>query len=244
MRIVIFMATASILFGFSSAGVAQDPTGSPARQAQDIFNVDIKESDYFEVMFRNPGLAADTYANALRFGSCAAKMNQAPMRSLLAADAGSDAEMRAIRDLSRRFGACVVQRTSVSPLLIRGAIAETLWKAAGANPNPAKRSSIGIEDIEVFIRAAPLGERKTKAADLPLSVVSRCQVMAMPTQSAKVLAAPAGSKEEQAAAEALYAASKICGVTKGLGKTLSIAVRAGLADAFYQDAIRVAPVVR
>ena len=238
---VTCVIAAAVLLGFSSAAVAQDPSGSPARQSQDIFDVDIKDSDYFEVMFRDdPRKVSQTYATALRFGSCAAKINSQAIRSVLAVDAGSDAEMRRIRDLSRRFGPCVVQRTSVPPLLMRGAIAETLWKEAGANPNPAKRTAVDIEDVEGFIKAAPLGERNTQAGGLPLSWVSRCQVMALPTQAARVLAAPAGSREEQSAAEALYAASKVCGIINGLGKTPSTAVRAGLADAFYQDGVRLA----
>jgi hypothetical protein len=125
-------------------------------------------------------------------------------------------------------------------VLIRGALAETMWKQAGANPNPAKRTSVAVEDVEAFIKAAPLGELKTKVAGLPVSSVARCQVMALPAESASVLAAQPGSKEEHAAAVQLYAGSNVCGVLKGLGKTPATLVRAALADALYQDSARVA----
>lgn len=242
---VTHIATAGALFICSTAAVAQDPTGSPARQAQDIFDVSIKDSDYFEVMFRNdPQLLAQSYSDALRFASCAAKLNRGAVGSVLTADAGSQQEARAIRDLSKRYGTCIARRSSVPPLVMRGAMAETLWKQVGADPNPAKRQSIDIADVEIFIRAAPRGETLAKSAGLPLSWVSRCQVMALPLQSAKVLAAQPGSNEELAEATTLYAASNVCGVLKGLGKTPVTAVRASLADALYQDGVRVASRVK
>lgn len=223
----------------ASAAPVLAQTGSPARQTQEIFDVSNKESDYFENTFRNSSAqVAPSYVNALRFASCAAKLNSRAAAAIMSVDAGSAGEERALREFAKRNGTCAVTRGSVSPVIVRGAVAETLWKSAGANPNPAKRSTVGIEDVENFIKAAPLGEQRMKSANLPLSWVSRCQVMALPEDAAKVLQAQPGSREEKAAAEALYGKSNVCGVVKGLEKTPATLVRAGLADAFYQDSRR------
>lgn len=236
MRALCFGA---VLLSMVAAAPAAAQTGSPARQNQDIFDVRNKESDYFEHIFRgSPQIAAESYSGALRFASCAVKLDSAAAVSVLAADAGSDEEARALRTLTRRLGNCALRRDSVPPLVMRGAIAETLWKQAGANPNPAGRQSVDISDVESFIGAKPLGEMVVKTGGLPLSWVSRCQVMALPNLTAEVLAAEPGSKEEQAKAEFLYANSTVCGVQRELGRTPVIAVRAALADALYQDGRR------
>ena len=245
MRSARHVTVAAALICCSSVAAAQDPSGSPARQAQDIFNVDIKDSDYFEVRMRDdPRQMASSYSDALRFAACAARMDQQATTSVLSVDAGSDKEARAISDLSKRYRNCAVRRAAFASFVMRGAIAEALWKQAGANPNPAKRQSVDIADVESFIKAAPLGETQAKSAGLPISWVARCQVMALPLESAKVLAAEPGSKEEIAAAQTLYAGSKVCGVQSGLGKTLVTAVRSALADALYQDGVRLASRVR
>lgn len=235
------LALAVVTIGCAAPAMpAAAQSGSPARQNQEVFDVSNKESDYFEHTFRNAFAAGSaSYANALRFASCAVPLNSAGAAALLGTDAGSAAEARGLREFTKRHGVCAVSRESISPMIVRGAIAETLWKQAGANPNPAKRSTVQIEDVEGFIKAAPLGEQRAKSANLPLSWVSRCQVMALPEEAAKVLATAPGSEEEKSAAQALYAASNVCGVVKGLEKTSATLVRAGLADAFYQDARRV-----
>ncbi|QIK79749.1 hypothetical protein G7077_13385 [Sphingomonas piscis] len=217
----------------SQVAVAQ---GSPARANQEVFDVSNKESDYFENTFRNATpQGGDTYANVLRFATCAARLNPAGVAAILNYDAGSSQELGAIRDLTKRYGSCAITRRTIQPVMLRGAVAEILWKQAGADPNPSKRSSVGIEEVEDFIQASPRGEQKFKAANLALSWVSRCQVMALPTEAAAVLSTTPNSLEERAAAQALYAKSTTCGVVKGLEKTPPTLVRAGLADAFYQD---------
>jgi hypothetical protein len=212
---------------------------SPARAAQDVFDVRNKESDYFEHVFRgDAGLAADSYSGALRFARCVGKLDPAGLSSVVAADAGSGAEDGAIRSLARRYKNCAVRRDSIPALVMRGAIAETIWKQSGADPNPGKRSSVDVADVANFVKAEPLGEMAVKVAGTPLSSVSRCQVMALPDQSAKVLATEPGSSEEKAEADALYVGSRVCGVQKALDRIPSVAVRAALADAFYQDSRR------
>jgi hypothetical protein len=218
---------------FPAASLAQS---SPARSAQEVFDVSNKESDYFEHTFRHGATATgDDYAKSLSFAGCLARISPQAAASVLTVDAGGGAEAKLIRDISKRYSACAATRATVSPVLVRGAIAETLWKQAGANPNPKKRTTVDIEDVESFIKAAPLGEQRVKAANLALSWVSRCQVVALPKEAAAVLAARPGSPEEKAAAEALYGRSNVCGVMKGLETTPPTLVRAGLADAFYQD---------
>ena len=231
-----------VLLWMVTAAPASAQTGSPARQTQEIFDVRNKESDYFEHIFRGtPQLAAESYSEALRFASCVAKLDRGGAVSVLAADSGSDAEARAIRDLTRRHRGCTVTRTSVPPLVLRGAFAEALWKQAGANPNPANRESVEISDVESFIKASPRGEMTIKTAGMPISWVSRCQVMALPNKAAEILAAEPGSLKEKTEAESLYASSRVCGVQQGLGRTPVIAVRAALADALYQNGYRSAP---
>lgn len=232
------IATLSIVF--TAPAAAQ--TGSPARQNQEIFDVRNKESDYFEHIFRYGAQGgAAGYTNALRFASCVAKFDQSAASAVTAADAGSDSEARAIRELMRRYKTCAATRDSVPPMVVRGAIAETLWKQAGANPNPSKRDSVEIAEVESFIKASPKGEASVKTAGMPLSWVSRCQVMALPNKAAEILAAEPGSAKEKAEAETLYANSRVCGVQKGLGTTPVVAVRAALADALLQNLRRSAP---
>jgi hypothetical protein len=222
------------------AVAASAQTGSPARNTQEVFDVRNKERDYFEHAFRNSANEGpEAYSNAISFASCTARLNAAATAKVLSFDAGSKLEDGAMRDLSKHYGTCAIKRTSTPPIFVRAAIAEVLWKQAGADANPAKRSSVEIEAVEIFIKTLPLGEQKTKVANLPLSWVSRCQVMALPTEAARVLATNPGSLEEKAAAEVLYAKSNVCGVVGGLEKTPSLLVRAGLADAFYQDSRRV-----
>lgn len=236
---VIFVA--AIFSTLAAPAFAQsEMTRSAAREAQDIFEVSNKESDYFEHIFRgNTPQSASAYNEALRFATCATKLNHRAAASVLASDAGTAKETGALRELTRRQANCAITRASLSPVFVRGAIAESLWKSAGANPNPAGRNTVALDDVEAFIKAAPLGEQRVKSANLPLSLVSRCQVMALPADAAKVLQAIPGSKDELAAAEALYRNSKVCGVANGLENTSALVARAGLADAFYQDGLRV-----
>jgi hypothetical protein len=231
-----------VLLSVLATAPAAAQTGSPARGSQEIFDVRNTERDYFENTFRNnPRLAAESYSGALRFASCAVKFDQAGVASVLASDSGSDVEGRAIRDLTRRLRGCAVSRDSIPPLVLRGALAEALWKQGGAKVNPAKRDSVEISDVESFIKASPRGDMTVKTAGMPISWVSRCQVMALPNKAADVLAAEPGSAKEKAEAEALYANSRVCGVQKGLEKTPVIAVRAAIADALYLDGRRSAP---
>lgn len=215
-------------------GMAQDVSGSPARQSQDIFDVRNKESDYFEHMFRNnPAQTSRNYSDALRFASCVAGIDGVGAAAVLATDAQSGEEARAIRTLVQRYKTCAPSRLSVPATLVRGAFAETLWKRAGADPNPARRTSIDMADVEGFIKMTPRGESAVKVGKIPIYWVARCQVMALPDQSAKVLAAPVGSEKERAEAQLLYANSKLCGVQDGLGHVPVAAVRSALADALY-----------
>lgn len=225
-----------VTFGLAAmlASLAQDVSGSPARQSQDIFDVRNKESDYFEHTFRNnPAQTTRNYSDALRFASCVAGIDATGAAAVLATDAGSGEESRAIRALVQRYKPCAPSRLSVPAALIRGAFAETLWKRAGADPNPARRTSIDMADVEGFIKMTPRGESLVKAGKMPIYWVSRCQVMALPDQSAKVLAAAVGSQQEKAEAQLLYANSKLCGVPDGLGRIPVAAVRSALADALY-----------
>jgi hypothetical protein len=231
--------SAIVLVWVTVAAQAAAQSGSPARQTQDMFDVRNKESDYFEHTFRaQPRVAADSYARALQLAICVAKLDGAVLNSVVATDAGSNEEARAIRTMTSRYRNCAATRESVPPLLVRGAIAEVLWKQGGANPNPLDRKSVDIADVESFIKASPRGEAGVKTAGMPLYWVSRCQVMALPNKTAEILAAEPGSAEEKAQAETLYASSHVCGVQKGLDQTPVQAVRAALADALYQDGRR------
>lgn len=238
MRIVEIVIAAALL-AIPTTAFAQDPSGSPARQTQDITDVPISESDFFHERFgKDTGGAAEAYSDSLRFAGCVIRMSEQGARTLLTLDSGSREEERQIRNILQRHKACAVRRASVPGVLLRGAIAETLWKNAGANPNPMKRTSVDIEDVENFIKAKPMGDGSNKAGGLPIYWVARCQVMALPEQAAKVLKATPGSAEEKAEVTALYSGSTVCGVTKGLEKTHAILARAALADAFYLDGNR------
>lgn len=216
------------------AVVAQDVSGSIARRTQDIFDVRNKESDYFEHTFRNnPAQATRNYSDALRFASCVAGIDVQGVEAVLATDGGSAEEARAIRALVQRYRTCAPSRLSIPATIVRGAIAETVWVRAGSDPNPGKRTSVDIAEVESFIKMAPRGESAVKAGNMPIYWVARCQVMALPDQSAKVLAAPVGSDKEKAEARLLYANSKLCGVRDGLGQIPVAAVRSALADALY-----------
>lgn len=238
MRSVARIAAAAAVLFSSSVVVAQDQ-GALARQAQDILNVDIKDSDYFEMMFRDdPRSAAETYSGTLRSAACASTRDSNRASSVLAADAGSAQEARAIGELVRRHGRCVVGRQSVPAAVVRGALAEVLWEKAGANPNPSNRSELDFSEIEAFFQSRPRGEMVTRSARLPLSWVSRCQVMTLPRQSAKVLATEPGSSAERLEIQTLYAKSGGCGVSTGVGDMPLILGRAALADALYQNQAR------
>lgn len=237
MRILLSLLAGALCASISTVAPAQDaPSGSPARNAQDVFDVRNKESDYFENTFRkSPKVAAEVYARTLNFASCLTQADTGAAASVLDADAGSKDEARAIQHMSRRYSRCIPRRETVAPIMIRGALAETMWKQAGANPNPTNRTSVDVADVENFIKMSPRGESATKAGNLPLYWVSRCQVMALPDQSAKVLAAAPGSDAERKEAATLYANSKLCGVENGLGDLSVAAARAGLAEALYRN---------
>lgn len=222
--------------GMALAMQSADPSGSPARATQDMFDVGNKESDYFEHNFNNNIRAAsESYADSLRFANCAVRMNSKAVGGVLANDAESAEERTALSSLTRQMKGCAVRRDSVSALFMRGALAEALWKEAGANPNPTNRNSIDLGEIEAFMVAKPAGTMSARVSGMPLSYLARCQVMVQPTLAANVLSTEPGSAEEKAAAEALYAKSTPCGIKDGLGKTTSLEVRASVADAFWSD---------
>lgn len=223
----------------AASGAAQAQSGSPARAAQDVDMNDNPDELRYEQGFRvHPDAANEAYRAALQFAECAARVNPKGVASILSRDANSAAESAALANFARRHGSCVRSRQRTVPLLIRGALAETLWRQSGAPVNPTRRTSIAITDVEAFIAAKPTAERVAKSGTLALGWIARCQVLAMPSLSAAVLTAPPASPQERAAADALYGKSQTCGVTTGLGATLVPYVRAVLADAFYQEALR------
>ncbi|WP_344707650.1 hypothetical protein [Sphingomonas swuensis] len=209
--------------------------GSPARQAQpDTFDNRIRERDFFEHSLQaDRGFSARSYATALTFAGCANGLQPAAVAAVLQTPAASREEEAAVQRLVSQVRACG-RREGVHPALLRGALAEVSWKATAPAASAAP-AEISIDDVESFIKRGPAGEARIKVNNLPIASVARCQVLALPAAAREVLATPAGSPQEQAAAARLYGGSRLCGGVEGLGKTPVVAIRAALADAFYQQ---------
>lgn len=232
---VRLLAFAAAALGFiASPALAQVSGGIP--RVKERYEAPITDEYFFEGRFReNPAAAADTYSRALRFATCAARINAKISREVLTAAAGSTDETRILSKLAQRTRTCVVDHEVMPPIMLRGAIAETLWKGSGSIVNPTKRTEIELSEIENFVRAEPLGEMRAKVGTMPLSWASRCQVLILPRESAALLATKPGSSEEAALMTTIYGKSSVCGVPATLGGTGTIFARATMADALYQS---------
>ena len=237
---------------------SQPPPPQPPPEARpgndrDIFDSRITDSYFFGHLFRYaPDIAAEAYASALSFASCAARLNRRAAHAVLDADAGSVEEEQAMIKLVRRLRTCIVSRSSVPTMYMRAALAEALAKQVGVHPNARRRGTVGITDVRWnvvpietglvlgdvyvgrFIKMKPAGETRIRVSGYPIFWIARCQVMTLPAQVEKVLAARPGTLQEKAAATDLYARSRFCGVEGKLGKTPVLAVRSSLADALYR----------
>lgn len=227
----------AVTLGAGSAAAQEG--GSPARRDSDVDMNDQRDELIYEQGFRkDPASAAEAYRVALRFAGCAARRDPRAARELLASDAGSAAEGVALTAVARRHRACVATRLAMPATIFRGAFAETAWAMNGSVANPRQLTKVDMSDIQSFFRAPPLGEVHTRAGRLPLSWVARCQVMALPSMAARLIATAPGSNEERAAVTALYARSGVCGIDRGVGDMVVAYARSSVADALYQNLVR------
>lgn len=159
---------------------------------------------------------AQSYASALRFARCARRYSPDAADDIMNQPIGHEREIGAWRQMVRQHRACVGQDGTVSPLLLRAAIAETLLREQqdGALSNLA---SLGVPEV---------------VDGYPLRAIAKCQHLAAPSMTSAVLATEPGSESERASSAALYGATSFCGASR-LGRVNPTVARIALIDAAW-----------
>ncbi|QIK79627.1 hypothetical protein G7077_12650 [Sphingomonas piscis] len=219
---------------------SRHPYDNPSRRGQpELFDFRQKESVFYEKALRQDWNTALTYMQTLTFATCAMRVGggQKAVASSLKHSAGTSSEWVALNRLAKRYASCAPTIGRVDPAVLRGAVAEAMWKSNSIVPQAATSTPTG-EYLAGLFEIQPRGDVRNRFENIPMSWLGRCAAFAMPDQSAALLKSNPGSPEEKSATAALIAASDRCGL-KPSELPLDVATyRAAVADALYLSSLQ------
>ncbi|MEA3039410.1 MAG: hypothetical protein QOE79_1923 [Sphingomonadales bacterium] len=174
------------------------------------------------------------------FADCVVKTKPSQAYALLMTPPDSPQQTRAVSAIVGKYNSCLKYegQMELSPILFRGAIAESLWRAtaAGRTLVPAEASPRDSERFEAALRAG--SPTVARSSEWPALLLGRwmafCAVRADPAAVDRLLWTGLGTAEELAALNALRPALAACLTRNQTIQTNRITTRALLAEALYQ----------
>jgi hypothetical protein len=193
--------------------------------------------------WNEPDTADQSRANeVLRvFADCIVGKKPAESRALLRTLPNSPQQARAVTALIGKSTACLKYsgQMALSPILFRGAIAESLWRGDAATRPSLPRAQADAADYERFAAILNGGyPRGATDPDWPATLLSRwmafCAVRADPAAVDRLLATASGSADELRALAGIRPSLAGCLAQGQTIQTNRITTRALLAEALYQ----------
>jgi hypothetical protein len=174
------------------------------------------------------------------FGDCVVKTKPAQAQALLMTPPASPQQTRAVSAIVGKYSSCLKYsgEMHLSPVLFRGAIAESLWRAtaAGRRLAPAETSPPSYEQFVAAFKAS--NPDAAHYPDWPASVLGHwmafCAVRTNPVDVDRLLWTGLGTAEELAALNALRPVLAACLTRNETIQANRITTRALLAEALYQ----------
>ena len=218
------LTAAAILLALTTPGFAQDRFGftqSVMRERQAAVGevgAD-KIADRINDWAYRSGInsTSNSYSAALQFARCVVRFDKAAADRLLVTPIGDPRDRAALVKLVSENRACAGEISSVSPVLLRAALAETALTDRNTATTKSA-ASVGIPEVVL---------------GYPLLDVARCHVTFAPASVSRLLSTSPGTKAERVAAETLFTSVPQCATTSGLGRIAPTVVRLALVDAAY-----------
>lgn len=176
-----------------------------------------------EYLFRKDWQAPpQSYGAALSFANCLHNFDPAAAEANLRRPVADPKVRPELQYLVRRHKACATEQVMVAPLLLRVAFAEI-----------ALRSMPSIPAARGAAQSRPSTGVPERIGTFPVAAIARCQVETAPLAVSQLLRTKPGGLAEEAATEALFAATPQC-VAQGRGSITPTAARMALVDAAFR----------
>lgn len=174
-----------------------------------------------------------TYDHLLKYGNCLANISRSGAMKAMDTKPYSADERRQTMVLGERSTACTLGKIENIHSLVRGTIAEALYKK-NVTAVPALADDPGRASS--FVVAENLFNNEREQGDQVMIGATNCMVATSPAKAHAVLRSAHGSNEEAAAMDALFAAAPACaGRTRPAGLSRSF-LRAFIADSAWRFA--------
>lgn len=199
--------------------------GTPAQERAKTTS--FRQSFESREIMGDPTKAVEIYGRTHVVAKCIAGIAGSKAGGLLGGELAGDASYRAFsRNLERRYQTCTNVDPNLPPILVSGALAETLVVGDGGASLEDRAKTVNVTEAEEFFGGLD--------GTLTMETIAGCLSVYSPGMVYKVLGSEAESPEEISALNVLFARTPECGISAPPADIARIYQRGALATALYQ----------